>query len=451
MRRAAMSLTLCAALGCGVLPAAASGTAAQAAAGKPAGARVIAEKRLGPRVIELTITTPAFNTPTHVDVDLPVGYRAHPDKRWPVAYFLAGILNNYASFNDVVDGLELTRTFPAISVSPNGDSGWWSDWYEKGKYGAPKYETFVIDQLIPLIDRMFRTIPTRSQRAIAGVSMGGYGAMMLAARHPDLFGDAASISGAVDTNFVPIAEILTASSLIMGRQPDAIYGPQATQEVRWRGHNPTTLASNLRGVNLQLRTADGTPNQHLGETLLGIDATACVEEAGVHQASVGMRRRLNALGIHYLWHDYGPGCHDVPNFEREIGPTLQTIAREFAHPSPAPATFSYRSIEPAFEVYGWRVRADRRRALEFLDLNHVSRTGLTLTGSGTTTVTTPPLFHGVDRVVLHGATTKTAAPDSRGRITFQVDLGAPDTRQEYTVGADTTRTTRTVRFGRASR
>ena len=50
-------------------------------------------------------------------------------------------------------------------------------------------ETYVIDQLIPLIDATFRTIPTRAERAIAGVSMGGYGASMLAAEHPDLFAD----------------------------------------------------------------------------------------------------------------------------------------------------------------------------------------------------------------------------------------------------------------------
>ena len=62
--------------------------------------------------------------------------------------------------------------------------------------------------------------------------MGGFGAMSYAARHPDLFGAAASFSGAVDTNN-PLDIAIT------GDEP---FGPRATQEIRWRGHNPTDLA-----------------------------------------------------------------------------------------------------------------------------------------------------------------------------------------------------------------
>lgn len=58
-------------------------------------ARITAEERVGPRVIELTISTPAFTTPTKVDVNLPVGYDADRGRRWPVTYFLAGTMNTY--------------------------------------------------------------------------------------------------------------------------------------------------------------------------------------------------------------------------------------------------------------------------------------------------------------------------------------------------------------------
>jgi S-formylglutathione hydrolase FrmB len=410
--------------------------------------RILSAKRTG-RVVLLTISTPAFATSTHVDVDLPVGYRSHPHKRWPVAYFLAGISNTYKSFNSVVDGVKLTEHFPAIVVSPNGDSGWWSDWYNSGKYGAPKYESFVIDQLIPLIDKTFRTIPKRSERAIAGVSMGGYGSMMLAARHPDLFADAASLSGAVDTDFQPIASVLTLSPELQGvNKLDAIYGPQSTQEVRWRGHNPTTLAGNLRGLRLQVRSANGVPNPAIGENVASADSVSCVIESGVHEGSIDLNQELDRLRIPHLWKDYGAGCHTAPNFEREISATLAVFKAQLAHPKPAPKAFNYESIAPSFHIYGWSVRADRARALEFLALSRVSRRGLTITGSGRTTVTTPALFRGASRVTLRGATRPSAVPDSGGRITFQVDLGTPDPQQQYTVGAVTKHVTRTVRFGR---
>jgi S-formylglutathione hydrolase FrmB len=417
--------------------------AASAAASE---AQITEAKRIAPRVVELTIDTPAFVEPTHVDVDLPNGYDSEPTRRWPVAYFLAGTQNTYKSFNSVVHGVALTENFPALVVSPNGDSGYWSDWWNGGAEGPPEYESFVIEELIPLIDREFRTIPDRAHRAIAGVSMGGYGSMMLAARHPDLFADAATISGAVDSNRPELAAALTASSSLQGAAPDAIYGPRATQEVRWRGHNPTDLAANLRGLNLQVRTANGIPNPGIGEELLSLDSVSCVIEAGVHDGTVSFNQKLEELGIPHLWKEYGPGCHTPENFEREIAATIEVFAEEFADPSPEPPSFDYESIEPEFDVYGWHVAADQWRALEFMRLSGVDPHGLTVTGSGKTTITSPPLFAGADVVELKGATTTAAVPDPSGRITFSVDLGPADAVQEYTPGADPAERTRTVTF-----
>jgi S-formylglutathione hydrolase FrmB len=388
-------------------------------------AKIVSEKRVGPRWIELTISTRAFTEPTKVDVDLPTGYAKHPKRRWPVTYFLAGTSNTYRSFNTVVDGIGLTKDYPSILVSPNGDSGYWSDWFNGGAFGPPMYETYVADQLIPLIDRRFRTDARRSRRAILGVSMGGYGSMMMAARHPDLFAYAASLSGAVDSNLPANGAVLSFSSTLQGAQPDAIYGPRATQEVRWHGHNPTDLAGNLRGLELQVRSANGVPNPGIGEDPASADTPSCVVEGGVYMASVDLHNTLDALGIPHLWDDYGPGCHTPPNFTRELVDTLAEFTKDFASPAPRPKKFDYASIEPSFDVYGWHVKTDPDRALEFLQMRDVSRKGFTLTGSGTTKITTPPWFHG-------------------HRRTFTVDLGPPNGDQQYTTGATTNQVTRTV-------
>ena len=198
------------------------GSSSAAAAGD---AIITSEKVVSPRVIELTISTSAFAEPTHVNVDLPTGYDDDPDRRWPVTYVLAGTMNTYKTFNEFVDGVELTKDYPSIIVSPNGDSGYWSDWYNAGEFGPPQYETYVIDQLIPLIDARFRTNPSRSQRAVLGISMGGYGSMMFAARHPDLFSSAATLSGAVDSNLPTLGAALSGSPTFQGGQIDAINGP----------------------------------------------------------------------------------------------------------------------------------------------------------------------------------------------------------------------------------
>jgi S-formylglutathione hydrolase FrmB len=397
-------------------------------------AQITGERQVTDRVIELTIATPAFVAPTKVQVTLPAGYDADASRRWPVTYFTAGTMNSEGTFNDFLGGEKLAAAYPSIIVSPDANSGYWSDWYNGGAFGPPKYETFVIDQLIPLIDARFRTIADRSHRAIFGISMGGYGSMMFAAHHPDLFVAAASLSGAVDSNLPYTGAAVSASSMFDGADPDAIYGPRATQEIRWRGHNPFDLAANLRDLDLQVRTADGTPNPSIGEGEGSGDLPSCLVEKGVHEASLSLHQQLEAMGIAHAWKDYGAGCHTVPNFQREVTDTLAVFERVLADPPGPPAKFDYRSIEPQFDVWGWHVDADPTRALEFLRLQ-AGRAGVTLEGSGRTTVTTPAWYRGLEAVDVDRTAT---APKADGRLRFVVDLGAAHTVQQYTQGTSPT-------------
>jgi hypothetical protein len=234
--------------------------------------------------------------------------------------------------------------------------------------------------------------------------------------------------------------------MLQGENPDAVYGPRATQEVRWHGHNPTDLANNLRSLDLQVRSANGVPNPGGGENPASADTVSCIVEGGVYMASVDFHNELDRLRIPHLWKDYGAGCHTPANFTRELSDTFAAFGKVLADPPPRPATFDYMSIKPAFDIWGWHVSADPKRALEFMRMDRVSARGLTLTGSGTTALTTPPLFRGVKRVALSGASPAVVVPDSAGRISFTVDLGPADADQQYTVGAQTKQTTREVTF-----
>ena len=100
-----------------------------------------------------------------------------------------------------------------------GQGGFYSDWYNAGAGGPPKWETYHVGQLIPYVDAHYPTVAARGGRAIAGLCMGGFGAMSYAARHPDLFVAAASFSGAVD-NMDPAGEAATRwRRLDGGRRP----------------------------------------------------------------------------------------------------------------------------------------------------------------------------------------------------------------------------------------
>src|SRR3954454_1424072 len=196
-----MTLAPRAALGVAAVLAAAAAVPGTVAAAAPAAppAAVVATQRLDPRLLELTIRTPALAAPTKVRVLLPDGYAASPRRRYPVLYLLHGAGDDAGAWTRSGDAERLTAGRPLIVVMPDGGrGGWYTNWYRDGGGGRPAWETYHVDQLIALVDRCFRTIAARHGRAIAGLSMGGFGALSYAARHPDLFAAAASFSGGVD-------------------------------------------------------------------------------------------------------------------------------------------------------------------------------------------------------------------------------------------------------------
>lgn len=390
-----------------------------------ASAEVLDVERIAPRMFELTIRSPALDGQTRARVIVPSDYGTRPRRRFPVVYLLHAALGNYKAYSNA--GIaELTEGFPGIFVMPDGGrSGFYSDWFNGGAGGPPRWEGFHIGELLSLIDRRFRTIAARRGRAVLGGSMGGFGAMSYAARHPDLFSAAVSISGAVDTNFFIGASIVTAGPLVDLRPPESVFGPRLTQEVRWRGHNPVDLANNLRGLDLQILTHDGLPSARHP----GFDGV----EYAVHAMSESLHLRLAALGIGHTWTDYGSGGHTIEFARVALVDALARLERVLAAPPPRPQPFSHRSTEPRFSVWGWDFAADPQRALEFLEVDGASRSGLTLTGSGTETVTTPPYFRRWRRVeVSTGGEIEVVRPGPQGRVSFQVALGVPHPDQQYT-------------------
>jgi S-formylglutathione hydrolase FrmB len=283
-----------------------------------AGLEVTGRAQLSPRLTEVTMRTPSLDFPVRVRILVPGGYSAERKRRYPVLYLLHGSFDTSASWTDKGEAERITAGQPLIVVMPpttgKGNAGGWaSDWRNEGRGGPPKWEAFLIDELIPWVDRNMRALPERGKRAIAGLSMGGFGAMSLAARHPDLFVAAGSFSGAVDTNYSPAQAVVQGETVADGgTTPDAIWGPRAVDEIYWRAHNPWDLAENLRGMALSIRTGNGQPGPY--------DSPGPYTEPveyGVHEMSVSFHDRLAALAIPHVWDDYGPGTHSWPYWQRE--------------------------------------------------------------------------------------------------------------------------------------
>jgi hypothetical protein len=140
--------------------------------------------------------------------------------------------------------------------------------------------------------------------------------------------------------------------------------------------------------------------------------------------SVNVHRRLVALGFRHVWDDYGAGVHTWPYWARDLRRTLPWLMRRFARPPAPPALVSYRSIEPSYRVYGWRVRLTGPR-VEFSTLSRAGARGFALSGSGRATVTTPPRYRPGGRYRVRVATVgRRLRADRGGRLRVDVPLGA---------------------------
>lgn len=126
-----------------------------------------------------------------------------PDKKgnYPVVYLLHGYTGNAKSWIALKPELrQIADKDGLIFVCPDGKNSWY---WDSPKDPSSRYETFVSKELIDYIDSHYPTIANKKGRAIAGLSMGGHGAMWLSMRHKDVFGAAGSMSGGLDIRPFP--------------------------------------------------------------------------------------------------------------------------------------------------------------------------------------------------------------------------------------------------------
>jgi S-formylglutathione hydrolase FrmB len=336
-----------------------------------------------PRLVELSFPSAAVGREVGVRVLVPTGWT--PERTWPLLLLLHGVGDDHRRWIDNTAVEELTAGLPFVVVMPEGgrgsEAGWYSDWAGDG---PPDWETFHLRELLPEVERRFSAGGTRPMRVVAGNSMGGFGAMSYAARHPDLFVAAASFSGAVDTTATGPGGALVFEQLNprFGTPDDRVWGPYETSEVVWRGHNPTDLATNLRPVALFVRTGNGV-------ALPGDKVEGAPVEAGIYSMNLSFHSRLTEAGIAHEWFDRGHGVHDWPYWEADLAAVLPSLAAVMAAPPPPPDRFDYRFVEESATVFGWTFSLAGRSAPAFTELTDVGGDGLNAAGVGTLTATAP--------------------------------------------------------------
>jgi putative tributyrin esterase len=143
----------------------------------------------------VSISSQAVDKTMKYNICLPEDYNAS-DQRYPVLYLLHGLTSNYRAWALLGVG-RYAAGYQLIVVMPDVGNSWYVNWAESEKGQKNDWEDFIIDELIPHVDKNYRTIDRREGRAINGLSMGGYGGIMLGLRHPDLFCSIGSHSGVI--------------------------------------------------------------------------------------------------------------------------------------------------------------------------------------------------------------------------------------------------------------
>jgi len=129
------------------------------------------------------------------NIVLPAKYEQTTD-RYPVLYLLHGFSSNYTAWARL--GVpDYARSYDLIIVMPDVGNSWYVNWAKSEGDQKNNWEDFIVKDLIGHVDSTYRTVAKREGRAINGLSMGGFGGLMLGLKHPDLFCSIGSHSGAI--------------------------------------------------------------------------------------------------------------------------------------------------------------------------------------------------------------------------------------------------------------
>ena len=204
-------------------------------------------------------------------VFLPPSYAKDPSRTYPVLYFLHGLNNDetswtverYGQLQNSLEQMMLSGKLPEfVMVHPRGDNSFYCNYID----GSKRYEDLLTQELISYMETHYRARKGRENRAIAGTSMGGYGALKIAMKYPDRYASVAGQSPIIFPGSNPLAlsdETKTSrfySFFVNMLTP--IFGDPIRQDL-WDANNPLVLAKNRKLDGLKIYFDYGTDDRYI--------------------------------------------------------------------------------------------------------------------------------------------------------------------------------------------
>lgn len=198
---------------------------AQSSTGTPASGSVNTQRAVGSedRIQSLKLESKLMGRKMPYRVILPLDYdgKAASGRNFPVIYLLHGLSGHFDNWTEKTKVADYSKAYDFIIVTPEGGDGWYTD---NESVPTDKYESYIISELIPEVDKRFRTNADRRGRVIAGLSMGGYGSLKFGLKYPDKFFLVGSFSGALGVAGWTEKNI----GKSIGGSIDRIFGPEGS-------------------------------------------------------------------------------------------------------------------------------------------------------------------------------------------------------------------------------
>ena len=201
------------------------------------------------------VQSPALGRALTYNVYLPTGYADSNNVRYPVMYLLHGndgVRNDWAvkgKLQKTVDTLVANGEIPpAIYVMPDANTNWYVDLKEK-------MESAFINDLMPHVEKTYRTINTRDGRVIGGLSMGGYGALRFVLKYPEKFQAAALVSPAVYNPAPPADSSARHVKVFAEPNTDGAYSKTVWQQYNYPSLMEAFLAKGIK-VPMYINSGD---------------------------------------------------------------------------------------------------------------------------------------------------------------------------------------------------
>lgn len=278
-------------------------------------AKVSGEKWRDSRTLDLTVKSPSIEGwSKQVRLLLPPNWSKNSQRTWPTLWLLHGGVGNYEDWTKNTDVAKLTAGHDVIVVMP--DTSWcsaYSDWWNYGKYGQPAWETYLTKELPQILQSTYRA---NDQRAVAGPSMGGLGAMKLAATHQGMYQAAASYSGNLDplhsyNNQATDPDKPGLACWADWKRVWGDYNVPAQKEI-WKANDPYELAPKLAGMKyLYVSSGDGQTNPLRS----GLSPDPAEQE--VNRQGKAMVAQLEKAGIPVSSNFYA-GSHAWPYWQQQL-------------------------------------------------------------------------------------------------------------------------------------